>query len=100
MRQVTQSEADHFPKAMGYLRQLFQVHLRVELNIPQWIEIIDRQIEFLREELRRVRHDGRASRKEQPLRRSATLLSAVKLNRLIPLDVQARHHLPGNRVAE
>ena len=46
--------------------------------------------------MRRVRHDGRATGQEQPLRRGPTLLPAIKLQRLVNLNVQPRHELPRN----
>ena len=66
----------------------------VNLHVAQRIEILDRHGQLLRKELRRIGHDRRAARKEQPRRRRAALLAPVKLHGLVDLDVQPRHELP------
>ena len=82
------------PERMRHARQLFQVHRRINLHIAERIEIFDRHVQFFGKKLRRVRHDGRAAGQKQPLRRRTALLAAIKLHRLVDLDVQLGHELP------
>ena len=93
---VAQSQAHHFAIGMGDFGQFFQVDGGIDLDVAERIEVFDRQIEFFREELRGVRHDRRAAGEEQALRRRTTLLPAIELERLVDLNVQARHDLARN----
>ena len=68
----------------------------VNLHPDEWVEVLDRHAEFLREELRQIWHDGRAAVQEHPHRAAAALLLLPELQRLVHLHVQTGHHLPGN----
>ena len=96
MRQVAQAQPHHFTQRMRDLGQFFAVQFRVELDVAQRIEVFHRQIQLLGEELRRVRHARRATREEQAIRRRPALLTAVKLDGLVDLNVQPGEHLSGN----
>ena len=63
------------------------------MNIAERIEVFDREVELFGKKLGGVGHDRRAARQEQSLRRRAALLSAIKLDRLVDLNVQPRHDL-------
>ena len=84
---VAQSQAHDLAEGMGHFGQFLQINRRVNLNIAEGIEVFDRQVELLREKLRRVRHDRSPARQEQTQRRRTALLSAVELDRLVDLDV-------------
>ena len=79
---------------MRHARQLFQVHRRINLHVAERIEVFDRHVQLFREKLRRVRHDGRAAGQKESLRRRPALLAAIKLDRLVDLNVQLGHELP------
>ena len=81
---------------MRHARQLLQIHGRGNLQVAERVEILDLHIQLFREKLRRVGHDRCAARQEQPLRGRAALLTAIKLQRLVDLNVQFRHELPRN----
>ena len=65
-------------------------------NVAEGVEKLDGHIQFFGEKLRRVGHDRGPARKKQPLRRRTALLAAVKLQRLVDLNMQLGHELPGN----
>ena len=94
IRQIPQSQADHFAQRVCHARQLLQIHRRINLYVAERIEVFDRHIQLFREKLRRIRHDGRAAGQKQTQRRRPALLSAIKLHRLVELDVQLGHELP------
>src|SRR5207247_809115 len=73
-----------------------QIDSGIELNVAQRVKGFDRDVEFFGEELRRVRHDGGATRQEEPLGGRAALLATIKLHGLVDLDVQAGHELAGD----
>ena len=69
MGQVPQTQAHDLTQRMGNLGQFLEVEGRIDLDVAEGVKILDRHIELLGEELRRIRHDGRAAGKEQLLRR-------------------------------
>ena len=100
MSEVAQAKPNNFTHRMRHMSQLLEINGRVDLHIAQRIEILDRDIQLLRKKLRGVRHDRCPTRQEQPLGSRTALLSAVKLHRLIHLNMQPRHELArdlGNR---
>ena len=68
----------------------------VNLHPNKRVEVLDRHAEFLGEELRQVRHDGRATVQEHPHRVATALLLLPELQRLVDLHMKAGQHLAGN----
>ena len=81
---------------MGHARKLFQIHGGIYLDVAQWIEVFHRQVQLLGEKLRGVGHDACAAGEEQSLRSRPALLSTIKLDGLVDLDVQLGHELPSD----
>src|ERR1039458_5649035 len=81
---------------MCHAREFLQIHRRVNPDIAEWVEVLDRHVEFFGKKLRRVRHNGRAACQKKSLRGCPAHLATVKLHRLVDLNVQFRHELPGD----
>ena len=93
MSEIAESEPDDFTKGMRHASQIFQIQSGIDLDVAQGVKRFDGDINFLGKELGGVRHDRGPAGKVQPRRRRAALLSAVKLHRLIHLDMQSGHEL-------
>ena len=94
---LANGQADDPAERVADLLQLGDVH-RVLVNVhpDKRVEVLDRHLELLREELRQIRHDRRTTVQEHPHRVTSTLLLLPELQRLVQLHVQTGHHLPGN----
>ena len=79
---------------MGGVRDLLEHDRARDGDVAQRIEELDRQLEFLVEELPHVRHARGAAAEENALRLAALLLGAIKADRARDFRVQ-----PGHRVA-
>ena len=93
---LANGQADDPAERVADLLQLRDVH-RVLINIhpDERVEVLDRHLKLLREELRQIRHDRRATVQEHPYRVAAALLLLPELHRLFQLHVHTGHHLTG-----
>ena len=93
MGEVAQAQADNFAEGMGHAGQLLEVDGGVNLDIAEGVEVLDGDVEFFGKKLGGVGHERSAAAKEEPLRRGAALLAAVKLHGLVDLNMQPGHEL-------
>src|SRR5947209_1269918 len=76
---------------MRGLRYLLHRRHLCHRDIAQWVKELDRQLEFLVEELAHVRRARAPPAKEDALGRVALLLAPVMADRAHQLGVQSRH---------
>ena len=94
--QVADAQAHDFPELVRDPRHVLQVDRWINLDVPEGIEVIHRQVQLFRKELGCVGQQRGSPRQIQLGRHRAALLATVELDRLIHLDVQTSHDLPRN----
>src|SRR5712671_234408 len=93
LRHAPQAEPYHLAQKMGALGEIFTGDSRVDLNIAERIEVLDRYLEFFLKKSVVVRNDRTAPGQQQPQRWAAALLTFVKVDRPGHFGVQPRHHI-------